>query len=417
MKKTIYFLFALTTSISIQAQEYVHQVLVLNEGYFDYTNNQIIEPASIGSYDPVTDAYSNVLELEGMRFGSDMIVGENVYYVAADTKIFKIDINSHEIMASVTCEGVRNLCALDGKIYATRGEYLVSYDSYLHVYDANDLSLLLALDTVNGPKWATQNIVSYDSKVYFAINNAYEWGNEKGIIGVFNSNTMTYETEIDLGPDAKNPDNLVLYNGSLYTVNNKDWSGSSISKLSLDLINNETVNIANVSTGCGTSALRDDKLIYQISMENTLNEFDIDLMNNAGPVSGNFSNFYELRQDPVNGFFYTSETDYFSYGKIYIYDEQNIEIGMFETGISPGTIVFDVRSSAGLTEIDEDAFVYPNPAYNNLHVLGVQGEKIIRNMLGEEVLRFSGSKAEITTLSSGMYFIDMENSSIPFVKN
>ena len=76
-------------------------------------------------------------------------------------------------------------------------------------------------------------------------------------------------------------------------------------------------------------------------MENTLNEFDIDLMNNLGPVSGNFSNFYELRQDPVNGFFYTSETDYFSYGKVYIYDEQNIETGMFETGISPGTIVFE----------------------------------------------------------------------------
>ena len=119
MKKTIYFLFALATSISIQAQEYVHQVLVLNEGYFDYTNNQIIEPASIGSYDPITEVYSNVLELEGMRFGSDMIIGENVYYVAADTKIFKIDINSHEILTSVTCEGVRNLCLLDDKIYAT----------------------------------------------------------------------------------------------------------------------------------------------------------------------------------------------------------------------------------------------------------------------------------------------------------
>ena len=417
MKKTIYFLFALATSISIQAQEYVHQVLVLNEGYFDYTNNQIIEPASIGSYDPASDVYSNVLELEGIRFGSDMIIGENVYYVAADTKIFKIDINSHEILTSVTCEGVRNLCLLDDKIYATRGEYLVTYDSYLHVYDANDLSLLLALDTVTGPKWATQNILSFDSKVYFAINNAYEWGNEKGMIGVFNSNTMTYETEIDLGPDAKNPDNLVLYNGSLYTVNNKDWSGSSISKLSLDLINSETVNIANVSTGCGTSALRDDKLIYQISMENTLNEFDIDLMNNVGPVSGNFSNFYELRQDPVNGFFYTSETDYFSYGKVYIYNEQNIETGMFETGISPGTIVFDVRSSAGLTEVDKDVFVYPNPAYETLHVSGAQGDKIIRNILGEEVLRFFGSNTRITELSSGMYFIEINGNSIPFMKN
>lgn len=416
MKKTFILFTFISFGLSAFAQ-HLHQVLILNEGYFDYTNNEIVVPASVGVYDPIENTYNQVLELTGMRFGSDLVIDGDFYYVAADTKIFKIDLDSHEIISSVTCEGVRNLCVNDGKVYATRGEYLVTYDSYLHVYEANDLSLMLALDTINGPKWATQNILSFDNKVYFAINNAYEWGNEKGIIGVFNSNTMTYETEIDLGPDAKNPDNLVLFNGSLYTVNNKDWSGSSISKLSLDFTTNETVNLSNASTGCGTSALRDDKLIYQISMENTLNEFDIDLMNNVGPVSGNFSNFYELSQDPVNGFLYTSETDFFSYGNVKVYDQFNSEISSFQTGISPGTIVFDVRFEGGISEISQNTLVYPNPAKNILHVSEAQGEKIIRNMLGEEVLRFCGSKVEITALSSGMYFVEVQDSSVPFMKN
>ena len=237
MKKTFILFTFISFGLSAFAQ-HLHQVLILNEGYFDYTNNEIVVPASVGVYDPTENTYNQVLELTGMRFGSDLVIDGDFYYVAADTKIFKIDLDSHEIISSVTCEGVRNLCVNDGKLYATRGEYLVTYDSYLHVYEANDLSLMLALDTINGPKWATQNILSFDNKVYFAINNAYEWGNEKGIIGVFNSNTMTYETEIDLGPNAKNPDNLVLFNGSLYTVNNKYWSGSSISKLTLDFTTN-----------------------------------------------------------------------------------------------------------------------------------------------------------------------------------
>ena len=57
--------------------------------------------------------------------------------------------------------------------------------------------------------------------VYFTINNAYELGNEKGLIGVLNSDNLIYENEYDLGSDAKNPDNLVKSGSFLYTVNNK----------------------------------------------------------------------------------------------------------------------------------------------------------------------------------------------------
>ena len=416
MKKTIYYLIALTTSFTIQAQNYVNQVLILNEGYFDYTNNEIIEPASIGSYNPMSEVYTEVLELEGMRFASDLIIDNDVYYVAADTKIFKINLNTHEIISSVNCQGVRNLAVVGDKLFATRGEYLVDFDSYLHIYSANDLSLELALDNESGPKWATQNIISIGEKVYFAINNAYEFGNEKGIIGVYNSENLVYE-EVDLGPEAKNPDNLVKSGEFIYTVNNKDWSGASISKLAIDLSENETVSLSSVSTGCGTSALRDEKMVYQVSMESSLNEFDLNLMNNTGPINGTFMNFYELKQNPISSEFFASETDYFSFGKVHIYDNQNIQTGMFDVGINPGTIVFDVRSSAGIVEEYSKVEIYPNPVANNLFISDSTNEKIIRNLTGEEVLRFSGSSIETKNLSDGMYYIEFKNRSIPFVKN
>ena len=42
MKKTIFYFLALTASFTIQAQEYVNQVLILNEGYFVFTTNKIV---------------------------------------------------------------------------------------------------------------------------------------------------------------------------------------------------------------------------------------------------------------------------------------------------------------------------------------------------------------------------------------
>jgi hypothetical protein len=280
MKKVL-FTIGFGFSTLVQAQNYVHQAIILNEGYFDYQTNEILVPVTVGSYNPATQIYQVVDTLEGMRFGSDVLIDGNYYFVAADSKIFKMDLNTHQEISSVSCPGVRNLGIYQNKLIATRGEYLTTYDSYLHVYDATTMTLISAIDTVQGPKWATQNVVVDGSNAFIAVNNGYEWGNEKGIIGKLDLNSLSYGNEIDLGPEGKNPDNLLKIGSFIYSVNNKDWTGASISKIALDGTSNSTVNLATASTGCGTSALRDDKLVYQISMETTLNEFDINIYYNV----------------------------------------------------------------------------------------------------------------------------------------
>ncbi|MFN5911948.1 MAG: T9SS type A sorting domain-containing protein [Bacteroidota bacterium] len=393
----------------VNAQNYVHQVIVLNEGYYDYSSAQILEPVTIGSYNPTTQSYTQVNTLADMRFASDAIIVGDVYFVAADTKIFKFDLNTHQLLATVDCPGVRNLAYADGKIIATRGEYLVTFDSYLHVYNASDLTLINAFTTANGPQWATQNLVVDGNTVYVAVNNAYEWGNEKGIIGKLDLSNMTYGNEIDLGADGKNPDNMVISEGYIYTVNNKDWSGSSVSKVALDGSLNSTVNIAAASTGCGTSALRDGKIVYQLSLATTLNEFDVVAMNNVGPLAGFDLNYYELAQDPVNGYLYTSETDYFSYGNVYIYDNSNGLLHDFAVGVSPGTIVFDVRSMAGIDEMAEEAVIYPNPAVSQINVVTKEGARlIVSDLSGKDVhsvaLAEGQNTVSIDQLNAGTYF-------------
>jgi hypothetical protein len=354
-----------------------------------------------------------------MRFASDLVIDGNFYYVAADSKIFKMDLNTHQEVASVSCPGVRNLAVYQDKLVATRGEYLTTYDSYLHVYNVTDLQLIQAFDTVNGPKWATQNIVIDGTTAYLVVNNAYEWGNEKGIIGQLNLSNLSYGNEVDLGPDGKNPDNLIKFGSALYTVNNKDWTGTSISKFDLVTATPSTVNIANAITGCGTSALRDDKITYQISSEIVLNNFDLVGMNNDGPVSGANLNFYELAQEPISGQLYASTTDFFSTGTVFIYDAFNTELHQFNTGISPGTIVFDIRSAAGVTtQNTADFTVTPNPSNGMINIQGKDEHAVLTltDMNGTMIQSTTNDTINIEALPVGIYFVNINGTCQKVIK-
>lgn len=413
MKKVL-LVIALSLSLASFGQNYVHQVLVLNEGYYDYQTGVQGVAVTVGSFNPSTQTYQEVNTINGMRFASDLVIDGSVYYVAADSKILKYDLNTHAQLAEVNCPGVRNLGVYQGKLVATRGEYLTTYNSYLHVYDANSLSLIAAIDTVVGPKWAAQNVVLDGAKAYIAVNNGYEWGNEKGIIGVLDLNTLAYGNEIDLGPDGKNPDNLVKYGNFLYTVNNKDWSGSSISKVALDGSINTTTNLA-AATGCGTSSLRDDRIVYQISLQSDLNAFDINIMNNLGPVVGHQTNYYELAQEPISGNLYCTETDYLSFGKVHIFDGNNAEITQFNAGVAPGTVVFDIRSSANLNELSEELAVFPNPCKDYLTV-NFQGEKRLMDAQGKTRLLSSNNSLDLSTLPAGFYVLQCQGKMSKIIK-
>jgi hypothetical protein len=333
-------------------QDYVHQVFVLNEGYFDYGLNQSIEPVTIGVYNPNTQNYLTIDTIDGARFASDLVIDNDYFYVAADNMLHKYDKNNYNLMASQQIEGIRNLAIWNDKIIISRGDYdnttflPIFFNSYLQIYNTSDLSLYTELDTTTGPKWATQNLIIDDNKLYVAINNAYEWGNEKGIIGVLDLNTFSYLNEINLGPDGINPDNMVFEGDYIYTINNKDWSGSSISQLSILTNSVSTINLASVPTGCGTSCLRDGKINYQISGDTLLYEWDILMLPTTGISLGVNQSFYDLSYDKINNLLYASSTDFSTYGDINIYNQNNSLIHSFQCGISPGTIVFDIRNIA-----------------------------------------------------------------------
>ena len=360
------------------SQNYIEQVLILNEGYFDYYDTQeIIEPVSVGSYDIESNIYTEITVIENARFASDLIIDDNYFYVAADNKILKYDLNSYELLLEEELQGVRHLAINNEKLYVSRGDYdpetfgPILFDSYFHIYDKNDLSLITTLDTISGPKWSTQDIVIKDDKIYVAINNGFEWGNEKGFLGAIHTDTDQYLYEIDLGENGKNPDNLMIQGDYLITVNNKDWSGSSISKINLSTNDITTQNLSNLSTGCGTSALRGEYLNYQISGGSELYKYDFNNMETTGIEENISLNFYELTQNPLNNYLYASNTDFFSYGQVNIYDNDNNIINSFNTGVSPGKIVFDIRNKQ---EVNINESLLSNKIMHRFNLLGQEKE-------------------------------------------
>ena len=113
------------------------------------------------------------------------------------------------------------------------------------------------------------------------------------LIGILDIKNITYINEIDLGPDGKNPDNMVFDGMNIYTVNNKDWSGASISQIDINTNSTLTFNIGNINIGCGTSCLRDNKINYQMSGDNQLFEWDPLFTTTIGTTPGLNNNYYE----------------------------------------------------------------------------------------------------------------------------
>jgi hypothetical protein len=90
-------------------------------------------------------------------------------------------------------------------------------------------------------------------------------------------------------------------------------------------------------------------------------------------------------------------------------------VSSFDAGVSPGTIVFDVRSSVGIEDQNEIVdFVYPNPTSGKLftnintdctvEVTSINGLSVFLTKLniGEQMI-------DLTGLAKGAYFISFNN--------
>ena len=341
-------------------EDYINAVWVLNEGIQDWDTGEMVEFASIGVYDPFLQTFSQVMEFDGARFTTDVIIAEGSVFVGADNKILKFNLDTYEIEAEVYIEGVRKLAYYDGMIYVTRGDVdaeswaSVEFESYLVWFDAETLSWTGELPSELGVGYASEGICIREGIAYVAINNGFAWGQEVGILGVYDISSGEY-LEHDLGEEGKNPVHIKVTENEVLLVNNTDWSATSLSRVELPSLGAEstsvnTMMVGGVTAGCNAAAILGEELVFQISEELGMRKASVFTLipatNTWGPAT---DTYYRMSVDPVNGYVYATSTNFFDTSEVQILNESGEHISSFEAGIVPGGIAFDVRN---VMEID-----------------------------------------------------------------
>lgn len=374
MKKITNLLFSLTLSgtamFSFAQQNYVHKVIVLNEGSYDYAADTQKVAVSIGAYDPVNKTYTYFDTINEMRWASDVVVDDQQIYAAGDTLLLVYDKNTYQRKNSVGIAGIRKLALWNDNILVSRKSGN-GYNSYFQAFNKSNLTLTFELDSSTGPKYSSSDMVVYNDSCYLSVNNAFEWGNYKGILGIIDLKNQKYVKEINLGSDGLNPDNVMIEGNKIYTLNNKDWSGTGSSISVYDASTNEvsTFNVTS-SSGCGTSVKALNYIYYQEYTLNKLARFDINSKSVYDTLDGTLS-YYGLITDTINNILYAVTTDYATYGKTFIMQPNGVILDSFSVGVAAGPMAFDIRQTTSVEEINNALLlkVYPNPVSSILNLI------------------------------------------------
>jgi hypothetical protein len=347
-------LFCFLVVSNLKAQDYLHQVIVLNEGWSDWQTGEVIEPATMATYDPGLEIYAVVDTIEDAGFVSDALIFDEKIFVAADGALLKYDANSYELLQSENIVGIRKMAMHNGLIYITRGDVddqglSLQLDSYFQWYDAESLELVGELTVYeNGPQFATEGIALAGERIYFAINNAFDWGNEVGLLGAYDILGDEY-IQWDLGETGINPYHVFEVGGAVVSVNNRDYSSTSLSALNVEESVVETIEVSEANAGCLAAVAVDSELRYQITGETVIRQTNAQDLSSSTAWISDCPSYYGMAIDEVSGAVYGSVTDYSTYGFMEIRTSTGQLVNQFDCGISPGVICMDVRTLSGLT--------------------------------------------------------------------
>jgi len=415
-------LFGMLMFTSAQSQQWVEQVFVLNEGYYNFGNDSIEIPVTLGSYDPSTGNYTVVAAIDGARFASDVIVEGDFVYVAADKYLIKYHRDTYAEVARITLPGIRKLAAYKDQLLVTRGD-VVKFASYFHVYEQSDLSLAYTLDTAStGIKYASEGITIDGDSAFIAVNNGFDPGNQVGLLAVVNLINEEYVHAIDLG--GNNPDNVMRDGFMIYTLNNEDYSTSSISMYDIVLGTMQNFSLQTVSA-CNGSFFANEKVYYQAAYIDTVWTPDLNV-SRFDPLSWSIEDtisfgksFYGMDYDPINNKMYAATTNYVSEGMVFIYGDNNLLEDSFAVSTSPGTFAFDVRGTTGLSISPAQITieVYPNPMKDLLFVNWSGAEEAhitISTLLGQQLIDVRTNKQHealnVSGLAAGIYMLELRTS-------
>jgi hypothetical protein len=361
-----------------------------------------------------------VSTITGPRFGSDVLADDGIVFVAADDRVLRFDADTYQPLGEAMVAGVRKLAIWGDALLITRGE-LGGLPHYFEARDKSTLDLLWTIDPSDGLTMSAEDVIVVGDKAYLAVNNAFDWSNLAGKVGVVDLVAQSYGSEIDLGPDGLNPEKLFVKDGDVLAFCNNDFSSSSISRVSLDgtpVLQYTTVVAEN--SGCAASALveAEDKVYFLEYAQNELARFDL----GTGAVSDTLSGspaIYCIIEDPINGVLYATTTDFLSAGDFHVLGLDGQVLATVPAAVSSGNLALDIRLSTAVAEHEASSIrAFPNPADQELLVQTMSGATWIEvrdaagRLIRREVLAPGVQhRISLAGIAPGLYTVQAEGSS------
>lgn len=338
-------LLLLGSQVELTAQD---RLFVLCEGAQDFYSGEVIEAPTLGVVDlgAAVPEFSILRTFDGHAYGTDVLLSEDgaSLFVSAEDTVYRVDAWTGEVLAEQALQGARKLAFYGDRVYVSRGDYdpmtwaSVAFDEYLVALDAQTLSweAAWAADGVAGPGFASEGLCVQEGGLFVAVNNAFAYGEEVGIVGRLDLESGQYQ-EADLGPEGLNPVHLLSHpEGGVITVNAQQYDGTSLSRWSEG--EPMTVPVAEVTAGCGAAAWQENGVLFQVYGEGDFRKADGTTLNEVEGWNGNGMTVYSMVLPSANTVV-LGMTDFATTGHVELWNfDQGIQWSV-PTGIAPGRMV------------------------------------------------------------------------------
>lgn len=415
-KKLLLSAFALIITCQLFAQSYVKQVIIANGGVFEWAP-PYTDAATIGAYNPLTDSYT-VFDNIMTESVQAVVVDSGFAYVAAQDSIVKYDLDTYQRAGIAYYPGIKSLAVsgnhlLVGKWYGS--------GVFFHVYDKSSMTQLFGISQINTTVDGMVVIgdtayVGYNVKGTIDACPPYGcYSDTLGRIAVVDMSAQMFVRDIELDTTGAGIGKLYTDGTSVFAI--ADERGYVIKYNAMTAqVDTAYALSAAMGTGFHNNMLYAQYFGSGIGSYNTASEsFSDTMIVNAAYAASAY--------DTVNSLFYITQTDYFSYGTVYIYNASGVAVDSFSVAVSPEGIAIDYRETITAIAEQQDIsyLLYPNPADDHIN-LSVQGNgKAVltvydlsgRKVASEEreIKANSISRISLAGLEGGMYFLHIETAS------
>ena len=173
--------------------------------------------------------------------------------------------------------------------------------------------------------------------LYVAVNNAFSYGEEVGLIGRVDLVSGQY-TEQALGDLGLNPVHLFdAGGGAVVSVNARQYDGTSLSRWD-GAGEALTLNVAETTAGCGAAAWHGDGVLYQVYGEDGFRKAQGTTLAENGSWDGNGQSVYAMAMLPGDRVL-LGMTDFATVGTVELWDMEEGWSWTVPVGVAPGRLV------------------------------------------------------------------------------